>query len=149
MAVAHLNTKYSYDPVTQGPISTITFSLDVNLLYCTPGVSGDSVAYGLLLVQNGYYYYPLKKQDGAGYCLVQGSPSPWIHFPGDQMHPMTFSAADFYFFGQSEPAQPPPDFCETGAVIQFGYWTSNGTGGAAQGHTEHLIDNWSLTINPL
>lgn len=141
MVVAHISKVYSYVPAAQGPISTIDFSLDVNLFFCVPGVS-DSVAYGLLLVQNGYYY-------GAGYDLVTTDYSDdyplgkWIRFDKNP----SVTAADFYFFGQSQPPQPPLDFSETGALIQFGYWTSNGTGGTLPGHTEHGIDNWSVTVH--
>ena len=120
--VAHLSSGCAYNPATQGPITTISYKYDAKV---APG--GGSVAYRMLVLQNGTYYI------GPVHSVTNDA--SWQSFSGMLSAPM------FTAIVGDGPANP--DFTCAGSEIRFGYETSNSAGGAAQ--TISHIDNWDVS----
>ena len=89
-----------------------------------------AVGFGLLALQNGSYYIP----NVADYPTA----NQWVSFAHTGL-----TASDFSLIGGSSH----PDFSASGSPIEFGYYTSNGTG-FGTGHTDSGIDNYSASIVP-
>jgi hypothetical protein len=125
LLVAHLNNGASYTPATQGAITSISFSYDLNSF-----ANGASlaIAYSGLLDQGGTYYYPSP--------LNLISVNAWVSYAQNGLTALDFTALD----GSTH-----PDFSDLGAAMQFGFVTANGTAGGAT-HTASGIDNWAVTI---
>lgn len=132
LVIAHLRAGALYDPGTQGAISSISYSYDLR----KPRPSDSHFTrYSPLLLQNGVYY---KTTDENAAAQV------WTRVAGEDLR-----AARFTRFAGSGPLRP--DFSANGAPIQFGYVTSNSSGGGfGEGGSEDSLqtdlDNWSITL---
>jgi hypothetical protein len=125
----HLRDGAIYDPATQGAVASISLSFD--LIGFDFGAS-NAVSYQALLFQNGFYY------SSSEFRLIQAPSDQWKGFDLSDLE-----AADFFRLNGSGET---PDFSATGALIQFGYSASNGTGNNQQTMTDSGIDNWSVRI---
>ena len=134
MAVGHRFTKTSYDPSTQGAIATVDYNLDT-LFVSQMGLSlPGAVGFSSAIFQNNSWY-----------STTLGTILPpfgvWNSFSN-----IGVAASDFNLLLGSGPAQP--DFSGTGAVIQFGFMSSNGSASGGQNTVTSGADNFSVTINP-
>jgi len=127
IGVSHLCSMFTYDPSTQGAITSIDVSYD--LIEFAP-LHGYEVVYGILLFQDKTYYV------GPTENLNQPS---WTSFSHDGL-----TAADFYNDWGGGPAHP--DISATGGVIKFGFFSGNTPVGGPF-NTSSGIDNLSITIN--
>jgi hypothetical protein len=138
ISVAHVYLGASYDPATAGSIASIDFSLDVRFV---SGSSGTSrVDYQLLIVQGGSRYNAVAataQSLGPG----NGQSGAWQSFSFTGL-----TAQSFALLSGSGPATP--DFSSTGAPIQFGFLTLNGTN-TVDIETTSGIDNFTVDIHPV
>ena len=125
--VGDLDSNFIFNPATQGAIASIDFSYDSDAF--ATGISG-AIGYGLVVFQNGSFY----ASDAEDVVTA----NQWNTFSHTGL-----SATDFTLVGGSSN----PDFTDTGSPIEFGYYTSNGTG-FGTGHTDSGIDNFSVTAVP-
>jgi len=133
--VAHLNNHAIWNPVTDGGISQILYSQDVNYL-SGPGAPPFAVGYDLLLKQGSEYYISL-------FTYTQ---DVWVNSQRSSLTANDFTRL-FGTFGI--PGGPDkPDFSKSGPPIQFGFHTRNGADGCNTYVTDHGIDNWQVTIHP-
>jgi hypothetical protein len=119
----------AYDPTTQGPIAKITWQHD--FIVTSPPYA---VAVTLLLKQNGRFYIP----------------RPSLHFTVYHSNPwhaaiQSLTIGDFIEVNASGLGTRQPDFSSTGAPIEFGYATINGTTGGPV-VTTWGIDNYQLAV---
>jgi hypothetical protein len=124
--VGHLNMHATYDPSTNGPIASISYSYDVRNICC----SFLLPAYGLLIYQNGSYY-----MTGTGVVPMGG----WIHVEE------TVAASGFSRIAGSGPTLP--NFSSTGAPMQFGFRNSSGPRFCDSATIDTGIDNWRMVID--
>lgn len=127
IAVLHLRDGFVWDPAVDGPIDSLTLSYDVIF---APFGNPNAVGYHLAVAQNGHAY---------GRTAFATSPS-WTNVSASGV-----DASDFVAFTSGA---PPLDFSASGAPMQFGYVTSNGTAFAQCVTTTSGIDNFTLTITP-
>jgi hypothetical protein len=128
LIVGHLNSLALFTPSLQGQIQTIDGSYDGIVISVG---SSNAVGYGLALKQNNAYYTK------AGAVFVPGS--GWTS--------RTFTGLTSADFGRVDDASFHPDFTLTGSVLQFGYYTANGSAFGASELSDSGIDNWSVSIN--
>ena len=128
MGVAHVRTVAQYDPSVDGAVSSIAYSFD--LFNQDTGVNSDVVGYGLLIVQDGNYYHR--------YSGAIADSGVWTPFAEEGLTP-----ADFALVSGTGPKQP--DFSCTGAVMTFGYLSTNNSSGQFP-TLDSGIDNWSVSI---
>ncbi|HLZ20741.1 MAG TPA: hypothetical protein VKQ30_01275 [Ktedonobacterales bacterium] len=131
---AHLKFAAIYDPATQGAIQHVDFAFDVNIF----DFGGSfAVGYSGLIRQNGSFY--IKSP-----VISDSIENRWVHFdiPG-------LTAADFTKIGSFGTGGPTPDFSSSGAPIQFGYATTNGSCCPGHIHTDSGIDNWAVFVTPV
>ena len=133
IGVAHLSNSSTYDPTTQGAVSTIDFSYD--LLVTNPHVPNAAVRYDILLVQGGVRYATTFFGD-----LITAPPG-WTHFS----HP-SLTASDFIDYASGGFGTANPNFSAAGGLIEFGYVTRNSSTGATV-TTHSGIDNWNLAVH--
>jgi len=120
----HLKAGAVIDPAAVGGITSIDYAIDVNLF---DGGSSGTVAYGLVLFQNGNYNLSIPQ-------ALPVNPFTWSHVA---------------FTGLTNPSFSGPglDLSAAGAPIQVGYYTSNGTGFTETAHTASGLDNFSVTFH--
>jgi hypothetical protein len=133
--VFHRRAGAIYDPGSQGAIERIDFLIDYeNLTECPIG--GHGQAFG-----------PAMRQDGEVYTRhsISGTPTSWNTLAAPGLGESDFGMVDPLSPTGGDPTRH-PDFSSSGATIEFGFYTSNGTHGG--GFTRCVgYDNWSLTIN--
>jgi hypothetical protein len=121
----------TYNPSTQGAITTIDSSFDIILFN---GGASETVGYMILLEQNGIVYQ-------AGYTLTTIEPKKniWVH------HAYSDLTADDFLDVHTNTQHP--DFSANGDMIELGFISANGTGGSYPTSTSSGIDNWSVSIS--
>ena len=91
----------------------------------------------------GIAVFPLLKQNGNYYQVYDaGNPAVWTHkvFSGR-------TSSDFVnAIAGTSGAPLNPDFSSSGALIQFGYGTANGSDSVVPITTVSGIDNWAVTV---
>ncbi|MBL8765349.1 MAG: hypothetical protein JNM07_13890 [Phycisphaerae bacterium] len=129
MVVFHRRAAWTHDPSLQGPVASISYTLDANA-YSAP--STNAVGYGLAIEQNGSVYVNSGVAfHGAG----------WTTIARTGLGPVNFGRV-------SGPGPATPDFSAAGSPMTFGYYTSNGTGYDGCFGTSSVADNLALTITP-
>ncbi|MEO8028598.1 MAG: hypothetical protein ABI823_19100 [Bryobacteraceae bacterium] len=124
--VAHQRTSFSYNPSSQGAISTVDFLYDSEEVSAA-SPSGATAVLILLVFQNNTYYVTNFSD-----LFTPG----WSHFiraglSSGSFHPLQGSTLEH------------PDFSSAGAPIQFGFYTVTTTPG-----TTHLgVDNFTVTLH--
>jgi hypothetical protein len=130
LEAAHLLSSTIHDPARDGAIDHVDFSFDVIVISQQGGTAG--VAIFPLLVQNGVYFQ----------YYDAGNPVVWTH--------KTFSgltATDFVNASAGARTGPlNPDFSSSGALIQFGYATANGSATGVPMTTVSGVDNWNVVL---
>ena len=130
LEAAHLLFSTIHDPARDGAIDHVDFSFDVIVISQQGGTAG--VAIFPLLVQNGAYFQ----------YYDAGNPVVWTH--------KTFSgltATDFVNASAGARTGPlNPDFSSSGAPIQFGYATANGSATGVPMTTVSGVDNWNVVL---
>jgi hypothetical protein len=107
-----LRSTFAYNPSTQGAITSIDVSYDLQEF---APLGGFEVVYGILAFQNNTYYI------GPTENLNQ---SNWTSFSHHGLTEASFSDT----FGASGPLGPgpaTPDFAATGGAIEFGFFSGN------------------------
>jgi hypothetical protein len=129
VGVGHLRLGAVVDPGAE-PIESVDFSLELEVE--DGGVSGG-VWVNALLEQGGTYYIgpPFFAPQQAGWLAT------------DKVH---LAAADFR---DVDTLQNPPDFSASGAPIQLGFVTQNGTSTTTEIFQDARVDNWSMTVHEL
>ncbi len=125
--VFHEYLNASYNPSIQGAISTITYSED--RIIFNPFFSGAEIGSAAAIMQEGKVFIGPH---------AEYSNTSWDTLLQESLTMLDFIASDL----------TNPNFLETGSKITFGYFRSNTTGGFTP-QTEHGIDNWSVSINPV
>lgn len=125
MAAAHFRSGAMYDPSVSGAISTVDYSFEANVFDYGTSLA---VGYGIVLLQNGEYY------QGQEAILTDNI---WTSVAMTQLRADDFVGTN---------AGDHPDFSAAGSLIQFGYYTANGTAGVRT-QTDSGIDNLSVTLN--
>jgi hypothetical protein len=117
----------TYDPGTQGALSSIRFDADIY------EYAGYHYAYGPALSQNGKFYY-----------VAPFSTNGWSH-----VHSESVVATDFR---TTVDAGDHPDFSATGLPIRFGFVIAYTVDCISSGYccaaTDGGIDNWAVTVDP-
>lgn len=117
----------TYDPGTQGALSSIRFDADIY------EYAGYHISYGPALSQNGKFYY-----------FAFASTNGWSH-----AHIESVVAANFRTAVDPEDH---PDFSATGSPIQFGFVSTMNADCSSTGYccagTDGGVDNWSVTVDP-
>ena len=138
LVVSHLRNGAVYDPAVDGPIGTISFSLDVRFLGGSQGTS--QTLYELDLLQSGAHYL-----SNATAALAQGpgdgAAGSWTAFSFSGL-----TASDFNRFAGSGPSNP--DFSALGAPIQFGFLNTVSEAFGNPLFVTSGIDNWSVQLHP-
>ncbi len=118
----HRNTNTSYNPSTQGPISSLDFSID-SIKFS----EGDAPSVGIALMQDGGIYL------GAGSKTQEF----WRTHTLSSLKAKDFSSLEFFT----------PNFSSSGGEITFGFiFTSSGLADEAGTTFVGGVDNWSITI---
>jgi hypothetical protein len=135
----NINNLASYDPTTQGAVTSIDYSEDsINLL----AGSGDGQATGLLIVQNGIIYI----QRTPVLVMPYSTFSTWAQnaAPGLVASDMWEIMGNGFVDPNSN-----PDFTATASVMQLGFWRGASSGNfTGQAFREAGIDNWSVRVVP-
>lgn len=116
-----------YDPITQGAIVSIDWSMDAR--FVTGSFFGAGQGTGLALKQGTVIYI-------ADYTTT-GSSGQWITNSATGLTAASFARLDG--------ASGTPDFSSTGAPIRFGFVAANSNGGGPYTTTVDY-DNWSVNI---
>lgn len=133
--ISHVFTAGSYDPATQGAISTLDYTYDLRRFSSDIGLAP-------LVGQR-----PSLFQGGTLFIMTTSfsfSHTGWAPFAA-----LGLTQLDFIDLTASSS----PDFSAAGALIQFGYFTNNGDpiGGIVTPPslvtTDSGIDNWIVTVN--
>lgn len=126
--LGHLRVGATYTPGTQGAIATVDYSMDAKVLD-----GGMSNAVG---------YYPYIRQGGTDFIgpfflVLDGA--GWSSFtqPG-------LIATDFRDVATLTMS---PDFSGGGGPLEFGFTSTNGTGGTGGIHSDSRVDNWSVVVH--
>jgi hypothetical protein len=114
--------KALYNPAKKGAITSINYSEDSLLI----AGFGQGEATGAAVLQNGVVYFD------AGLVTPNRS---WTHQAQSNLTAANFTASD---------QKSHPDFSQTGAPLQFGFYRANSAG--SQYSITAAIDNFSLTI---
>jgi hypothetical protein len=129
LEAAHLLSSAIHDPARDGAIDHIDMSFDVIVISQQGGTPGIAT-------------FPLLKQNGAYFQHFDaGNPVVWTH--------KTFSglvASDFVNASAAGTGPLNPDFSSSGAPIQFGYGTANGSATSVPMTTVSGIDNWNVVL---
>jgi hypothetical protein len=130
----YINSAASWDPSTQGAISSIDMAIDVTLLDSKFG-HADGQAYGIVILQDGMFF-----KTGFGLTGTANT------FSSRQINgAMQADFIEHLLSGASGAAMP--DFGGTGSEILFGLIVAN-SGGAPISGTTAGYDNWAITVNP-
>lgn len=136
LEAAHLLSSATHDPAQAGAIDHIDFSFDVIILSQHGGATGISIF--PLLVQNGQYYQASDVPDG-------GSPPNLVAWTHEVFSRKT--ELDFVNINAGPgTGSVNPDFSSSGAPIQFGYGTGNGSATSVPTTTVSGVDNWNVLI---
>jgi hypothetical protein len=125
ISLAHLNSSFTWNPSIQGALNSLSFGFSADVI--DDGQS-DAVGLGVVLLQNGTYF-----------TKIIGSPSQavsWINYSI-----IDAIAADF------TSGMNVPDFSTNGSMINFGFFTANGTALGSATNTVTAIDNVSLALD--
>lgn len=118
----------TYEPLSQGAITSLQFSL--NYLPLSGPTGGQGVAIALKQGQTIYFSSP----------IAVGNGSTWMTYAGE------VTAASFQRMDGQAGA---PNFSSTGARIRFGFMTYNSASGAGTAFTTSaMYDNFSVTVVP-
>ena len=142
LVVGHLLDSATFDPGTQGAISSIFFSYDA--IGFNFGGSG-AVAFGGLILQDGFsFVFGGSSSEGTIFHPTFGGPpvGTW-----ESKSLTDLLASDFANISGAGPTEP--DFSITATTLQLGFFSSNGTSGGSQSSTSSGIDNWSVSIQPV
>ena len=122
----HRFTGAGYNPSIQGAITDLDFSLDgIHIDFSGSGVSPGAIAFGALVSQNGNTFIA-----GFGIALQNGG---WTSLAFNDLTAASISSS--------------LDFSSAGGLIEFGYYTSNGSAFSGTHVTNGGVDNWQVTIN--
>lgn len=124
IALAHLNSNFTWNPSIQGMLNNVSLSLSADVI--NDGAS-NAVGLGVVLFQNGTYYTWFMAAPSQGPSWTTYSASNGI-------------ATDF------TSGLNVPDFSPSGSLINFGFYTANGTTGSATS-TQTAIDNVKLVLD--
>ncbi len=127
VALAQIYTPFTWNPVQDGPISQLSYSLDCAVFDGTP------TRLGLIVEQEGMIYaHIIDPLAAAGY---------WTSYSDNKLHAADFPPLNPFDSGL-------PDFTTAGAPLRFGFATGQFAifaDGAATLH--HGLDNWRVLIN--
>lgn len=127
----------TYNPSTQGAITTIDYSEDGRVTSDSAGANSITLPARMGLEQGGIIYR------SRVVSVVQNSP-----FPGDwtNLALSGLRAGNFIKGDDTVPGPDNPDFSASGGVINLGYIRAN-SNHLADREIVTSIDNWSVTIN--
>lgn len=129
----------SYDPSTQGPISSIDVSFDNKLFFLDGTVSG--MLFEFIIVQDDIAY------SASGVSALADNPVDWVNLLATGLVESTFGALRVLPGGALAPNfGAPPDFSSAGLPIFFGYSTGNSSSSGVQNTINAGIDNFGVTI---
>lgn len=123
----------SYDPATQGEISSLDYGED-QLCSSADGCVGGGQNWLPVCVQNGIFYIYNSQ-------VPTGVVETWTTKSVSGLTAADFAEVDLSATGMSHPGLN-PDFSATGALLQFGYARANSLNSARTGR----IDNWWVSI---
>lgn len=128
----HLYLPSSYDPATQGAVSSVCYSEDAILF----AGAGSGQASGMLIEQAGKYYV------GPSHATAF---AVWTNISDPLLVQGNFSEIDLSSGALNGFSNP--DFSAAGGTMQFGFFRANSTSGGAYTR-DGGIDNWSVCIVP-
>ena len=134
MIVGHRLTSDAYDPAVQGALGSLDYSLDAEFISQAGGSVPGAVGITMILYQNSTWY-------NAYYDAVVPPFNTW-----QSVATLGLTASDFSLITGAGPALP--DFSATGAAMQFGFGSSNGSCCGGQNTVVSGIDNFSVTTHP-
>jgi hypothetical protein len=129
---AHMHSDFKYTPSASGFIDSVRFDID------TRNISsyGNGGNFGLLIRQNGKYYFGTYEQTGS---IV----NTWVSHGYGPRTQNQFTD-DYTYAGDPSPLGNHPDFSPTGSQIEFGFYTAQQSGsGITVGY-----DNYSVLVVP-
>jgi hypothetical protein len=136
--VGGIKTDYTYNPASQGPLSDLSLSADVEFEY--PGPSGQT-AYQLVLEQNGLLYYSFP------YGLFS-VPTGWTTVTLSNLSASEFDTDPMAGSDGILPDGNQPDFSSKGAPIQFGFAFGNIITGPGSFTATYGVDNFLVESVP-
>jgi len=123
----HGKVDATFDPSTQGTLLAIDWQMDFR--ETAPPFPGAAMAFGPALRQGGIVYFRYQAQ----------SDTAWQTYSATGL-----TAADFVPYGGTSH----PDFATSGGIIEFGFFTANGSTDSYAGSiNEAGFDNWSMTLS--
>jgi hypothetical protein len=125
IALAHLNSSFVWNPSTQGALNSVSLSFSADVI--DDGAS-NAVGLGVVLFQNGNYY------------------TRFIAAPSEFASWATYSASNGIATDFTSGSNV-PDFSPGGSLINFGFFTSNGTALGSATSTQTAIDNVILVLD--
>lgn len=128
----HLYTPGSYDPSSQGPVSSVCYHEDAILF----AGGGSGQATGMVIEQAGKYFV------GPSHLTPFAA---WTAISDPLLVPVNFSEINLTTGALN--AFSNPDFSAAGSAMSFGFFRANSTSGGAYTR-DGGIDNWSVCIVP-
>jgi hypothetical protein len=129
--VAHIYRPFTYDPSTQGPIASVSFSYDLRS-------SLTNATHSLLIVQGNRFYRSVNDPQAPNDTpLISPNPLLWKNI----IH-VGFTAEEFQEVSHVGSTNH-PDFCR-GGPMRFGYVTGTSSGNY---WSITFLDNWKITLN--
>jgi hypothetical protein len=125
ISLAHLNSSFTWNPSIQGALNSVSFGFSADVI--DDGQS-DAVGLGVVMLQNGTYF-----------TKIIASPSQAASWNNYSV--IDAISADF------RSGMNVPDFSTNGSMINFGFFTANGTALGSATNTLTAIDNVSLALN--
>lgn len=134
------NVNASYNPVTQGFITSINYSEDSKNFQ--PGTTGNVQGSGLLIEQSGKVYIqrnPILVMPNPGFTNWALNSAPGL--VASDLWEVTGTGIII--------SNSNPDFSATGGIMQLGFWRGASSGNAVgTGLRDAGIDNWHVEIVP-
>jgi hypothetical protein len=131
VTLAHLRDGAVYNPATQGAITSLDFSFDLNAPDASLAKPPDPLDFDILLFQDGNYF--------TRHSLVGGLTTAWETTSRLGMADTSFEKA---------PGPGTPDFSSAGSPIKFGFLTNTHNIAACDAPCNvGGIDNWSVTVH--
>jgi hypothetical protein len=131
VALAHFRDGAVYTPATQGAITSLDFSFDINAPDAGSLKPPNPGEFDILLFQDGNYF--------TRHSLSANSTSAWETISGVGLVDVNF---------RKVPGPGAPDFSAAGSGIKFGFLTSTNNFGACGVPCDvGGIDNWSVTVH--
>ncbi len=127
VSFSQISPSLTYDPSSQGPLTTLRFGFDANYFSASPIVPVDIEP---LLLQDGVFFVPTFNA-----TLAPALGGGWQRLRSAELGQSMFT--DPVTFGGTGTAQP--DFSASGGVIEFGYVLAFGPGAIG---TQFGIDNY-------